>query len=78
MTRVGPKQRDLLARMCVGRAVVVGDALTRSLCRRGLMKAHRGDDVVTVTAAGLRALADEMDAGRVPNLDPRVWPGVTP
>lgn len=37
-----------------------------SMVKGGLLRRHRGTDgAVCITAAGLRKLADEMDAGRV-------------
>lgn len=68
--RLGYRQRDFLARFVAGRAIVVSDPLTRRLTSRGLLAANEDGDMMTITAAGLRAVADEIDAGRV---DPRAW-----
>jgi hypothetical protein len=74
--RLGRKQLGLLAGMAgVGSALVVPDKLSRSLCRRGLMEATgaavslegepREPGMLVVTPAGLRAVADAMEAGQV-------------
>ena len=44
-------------------ALVTPDAVSRSLIKRGLVSDESG--LIRITPAGLRALADEMDAGRV-------------
>lgn len=63
---LGPRQRDLLAQMGGLRsALVVADALALSLIRRGLLAADANGSFAHITAAGLRALADEVDAGRI-------------
>lgn len=74
MRPLGSKQLDLLAMMThVGNVLVVPNALSLSLCRRGLMEAcgkklpsGRGPGFIVVTAAGLRAVADAIDEGRIP------------
>jgi hypothetical protein len=69
MARLGKNQIELLARMTgQGRAVVVGDKLIRSLAKAGCMSAlsHNGDSFYVVTSAGLRAVADALDAGSLP------------
>lgn len=69
---LGPKQLGFLAGMChVASAVVVPDSLTDSLVRRGLMEPtgttpKSANAFVVVTAAGYRAIADAIDAGRLP------------
>jgi len=66
MTRIGPRQRALLAISArPGTAFILANPVTRSLCRRGLMAECAPDAFVHITAAGLRALADEADAGRL-------------
>jgi hypothetical protein len=68
MTRLGIRQvRRLAALSGIGLCQVVPDDVTRSLCLRGLMlgTAPDGDGMVVVTPAGLRALADALDAGRM-------------
>lgn len=47
------------------RAMVVPDATAKSLVARGLLREREPDGMVCITPAGLRALADEMEAGRV-------------
>ncbi|NEI52681.1 hypothetical protein GR217_34245 [Rhizobium leguminosarum] len=47
-------------------ALVVPCATSRRLCDLGLMKAHGQNGSFTgITAAGLRALADAVDAGKI-------------
>jgi hypothetical protein len=67
-TRLGPLQIRRLASIAVGMCQVVPDSVSRSLTRRGLMEptGSDGESLVVVTPAGLRALADAMDAGRFP------------
>ena len=50
-------------------AQIVGDSITRSLVKKGLMKAwdRDGDSCVSVTPEGLEALAAAMRGGRVDN-----------
>lgn len=65
---LGKRQQHMLAGMAhVGAAMVVGDALTASLCKRRLMAAAHpnGRSLVHLTAAGYRAVADMIDAGLV-------------
>ncbi len=66
MRGIGRRQRDLLALIArPGTALVVPDKVSRSLVRRGLARHARPDAMVHITAAGLRALADEAEAGRL-------------
>lgn len=63
---LGKHQRDLLALLGgVGMRLIVPDAQSRALAARGLMAAEPDGSFARVTAKGLRALADEIDAGRV-------------
>lgn len=67
---LGKRQRVLLAKLGgIWMCLVVGDALSASLVRRGLLAATPDGSFAHITPAGLRALADELDAGRltVPN-----------
>lgn len=71
MAKLGKHQMRRLAGMAgVGCAQVVPDAISRSLVARGLME-PTGDRpgseeaFVVITAAGLRAIAEEIDAGRL-------------
>lgn len=71
MTRLGKRQAEFLATMAnVGCALVVPNAQSRALVKRGLMEAT-GDQpgseeaFIVINAAGFRALADAIDAGQV-------------
>ena len=67
---LGKHQRCLLADLGgVRMAVIVGDKLSRSLVQRGLLAAEDDGSFAHITARGLRALADEIDAGRVALFD---------
>lgn len=71
MGRLGRRQIDRMAAMAnVGCALVVPDAVSRSLVARGLMeptgdKPGCEDAFVVMTAAGYRAVADAIDAGQI-------------
>ncbi|HRP26369.1 hypothetical protein [Thauera sp.] len=66
MTRLGPKQLALLRTVGTSSALVVASATSRRLCALGLMRAHGTDgSFAAITPAGLRALADAVEAGRV-------------
>lgn len=62
---LGKRQLDLLANFVARRAFVVTDDMTRSLCRRGLMREARPGSFVHITPDGLRALAQAADDGLV-------------
>ncbi len=69
--RLGRHQLDLLSKLAgVGRAPVVGDRLSDSLVRRGLLLATDSENnaLVVVTPAGYRAVADAIESGVIP------WP----
>lgn len=68
MARLGKNQIKSLAGMCLGRAVVVGDKIERSLVKAGCMEAlgSEGDSFYVITANGLRAVADAMESGAIP------------
>ena len=79
---LGKRQRDLLARFGgLRRALVVGDKISESLVARGLLAqdpplaGHRYGGMVRMTLAGLRALADEVEAGRVKLFNPEQYGG---
>jgi hypothetical protein len=75
MTRaLGKNQLTLLKNLTPGRAVVIVDKTSSSLIRRGLALSWDGNgkDLVTITPAGLRALADEMEVGRIGG-NPKTW-----
>lgn len=64
---LGKRQLDLLTKLGgVTMAVVVGCKISQSLVRRGLLAAEPDGSFAHITAAGLRALAAEIDAGRAP------------
>lgn len=68
MTRpLGKRQIDVLTLICCpGRALVVPDKITDSLVARGLCEAMtETGSFVHITPAGLRAVADLADAGKV-------------
>lgn len=71
--RFGKHQLARLASMAhVGLAQVVPDAVSRSLVARGLMeptgtKPGTEDAFIVITAAGFRAIADAIDAGKISN-----------
>lgn len=62
--RLGKLQIKLLAGLgSPFTLLVVGDALSASLVKRGLLVATRGDSLFRITPAGLRELADVLDRG---------------
>jgi hypothetical protein len=62
---LGKNQRERLTALgCPTTAQVVGCAVTRSLAKRGLLRSD-GDGFFCITPAGLRWLADELEAGRI-------------
>lgn len=64
--RIGPQQlQRLITLSSLGCMLIVGDRLSESLVRRGLLADDGKGDWCRITPAGLRALADEMEAGRV-------------
>jgi hypothetical protein len=65
--RLGKHQLELLRNLGATSAVVAPDKTTRRLCALGLMHAHGGKDgsFAAITPAGLRALADAVDAGKI-------------
>lgn len=64
--RLGKRQLDwLILLSSVDRIAFHQDAAARSLVRRGLLLEDAPGGCITISAAGLRALADEMDAGRM-------------
>lgn len=78
MRALGRLQLDLLAKLASPSLfLVVGKPLSTSLVRRGLMRAHGAPappndphgGFVQITPAGLRALADAWEAGRL-SFDP--------
>lgn len=66
MARIGKEQLRLLVSLgSPTMMLVVGDKVSASLVRRGLLQDDDKGGFCRITAAGLRALADEMEAGRV-------------
>lgn len=64
--RLGKHQLQMLRAAGTSSALVVPCATSRRLCDLGLMKAHgEGGSFISVTPAGLRALADAVDAGKI-------------
>ena len=63
--RLGPKQLRHLTMVGANRALVVSDRTSRRLCDLGLMREMIPGGAVCITPAGLRALADAAEAGRV-------------
>jgi hypothetical protein len=64
--KIGKRQRCWLAKMAhVGAAQVIMNDVTKSLVAKGLAASLHPDSFIYVTPAGYRALADELDAGRV-------------
>lgn len=76
MAKLGRKQLDMLALIGgVQRAIVVPDAVTRSLCKRGLMTSGgtKTDGFLVLTSAGYRAIADAMDSGDITRQPVEEW-----
>lgn len=70
---IGKRQLELL--VVLGNptcALVVPDKCALSLVARGLLKVTERDNFACITAAGLRALAAEMEAGRVDDAIERI------
>lgn len=64
--RLGIRQLRLLRTVGTTSALVVPDAISRRLCELGFMRASNPDgSFACITPAGLRALADAADAGRI-------------
>jgi hypothetical protein len=64
--RLGLKQLQMLRAVGTTSAVVVSCRTTRRLCDIGLMEANGSDgSFASITPAGLRALADAVDAGKI-------------
>lgn len=65
---LGSKQRELLGALASPtRFMIVGNSVAESLARRGLLAAQgkEGKSFYQITPAGLRALADEWEEGRL-------------
>jgi len=64
--RLGPRQLHMLKAVGFTAALVAPNPISRRLCELGLMNAGRADgSFAHITPAGLRAVADAAEAGRV-------------
>jgi hypothetical protein len=63
--RLGHRQLKLLATVGTTHALVCPSKISRRLCDLGLMAADTNGAFAHITPAGLRALADAAEAGRV-------------
>ena len=66
MSRLGDQQIRLLIVLATpDRGLLTPDKVSASLVRRGLLAEDKPGGCSVITPAGLRALADAMEAGRV-------------
>lgn len=73
MARLGKNQIELLTVLgCPGNSLVVPSKTALSLVRRGLLKTADCGGFACITPAGLRALANEMESGRVADAVERI------
>lgn len=75
-TRLGKRQLEQLASLAgVYSAIVVPDALTRSMCKRGVMVpgSATSDGFLVMTPAGYRAVADALESGAIVRLPVEQW-----
>lgn len=64
--RLGQKQLETLAALgSPGMAMVVPDKVTLSLVKHGLLRVTESNSFACITPAGLRRLADELEAGHI-------------
>lgn len=64
--RLGNKQRQLLAALgSPSMVLLIGDSVSASLARRGLVREDELRGSCCITPAGMRALADELESGRI-------------
>lgn len=63
--KLGTRQLETLRAVGTTAAIVVPDSITRRLCALGLMASEASGSFAHITPAGLRALADAVDAGRI-------------
>lgn len=75
--RLGIRQLRLLRTVGTHSALVVPDGRSRRLCELGLLESHGGDgSFAAITPAGLRALADAAEAGKIDLFKmPERWEG---
>lgn len=65
--RLGKQQLRMLAALsAIDRVLIIGDKLSASLVRRNLLSAEPDGNYVQITPTGLRAVANEIEAGRIP------------
>lgn len=67
--RLGIRQLRTLRTLSTRLVQVIGDKHTARLCELGLCESAPDGNMVRITAAGLRAVADAADAGRLPVFD---------
>lgn len=64
--KIGHQQLQLLISLASpGRILVVGDRISKSLVKRGILADDGKGDWCRITPCGMRLLADEMEAGRI-------------
>lgn len=64
--KLGKRQLEILLSVGCTSAIIVPTPITKRLCEIGLMKSHGPDgSFASITPAGLRALADAVDAGSI-------------
>ena len=64
--RLGNRQLELLRALGTNSALIVPCARSRRLCELGLLRAHADDGAfAAITPAGLRALADAAERGKI-------------
>ncbi len=76
--RLGRRQLNMLRAVGTTAALVVPCALSRRLCDLGLMTSEPDGYLARITPAGLRALADAAEAGRVKLFEPPARKETTP
>ena len=63
--RLGARQLEMLKVIGTTSALVVPCPISRRLCEIGLLQAEADGSFARITPAGLRALADAAEAGRI-------------
>lgn len=63
--QLGNRQRELLVSFRVGSLLLTPNGVSRTLVARGLLREDKPGGSCCITPAGLRALADAMEAGQV-------------
>ncbi|MEL7090226.1 MAG: hypothetical protein AAFN94_00690 [Pseudomonadota bacterium] len=67
--RLGIRRLELLRTLSSRLVLLIGDQRTARLAELGLVESAADGHFVRITAAGLRAVADAADAGRLPVFD---------